>query len=40
MQQPDGAFKTWTECSIGFEMDGPYGAICLPASKEKGKKTF
>ncbi|KAH3743851.1 DNA polymerase epsilon catalytic subunit A [Pelomyxa schiedti] len=36
--QPNGTYKLFTECTIGFEVDGPYRAICLPASKEKDKK--
>jgi DNA polymerase epsilon subunit 1 len=31
-------YKTHSECSIFFEVDGPYKAMILPASKEEGKK--
>jgi DNA polymerase elongation subunit (family B) len=31
-------YKTVTECSILFEVDGPYKAMILPAAKEEGKK--
>ncbi|KAL4591685.1 hypothetical protein LXL04_004655 [Taraxacum kok-saghyz] len=30
-------YKTHSECSIEFEVDGPYKAMIIPASKEKGK---
>eukprot|EP00959_Pyramimonas_sp_CCMP1952_P309831 6483383-Pyramimonas_sp.AAC.1 len=30
-------YKTSSECSIEFEVDGPYKAMILPASKEEGK---
>lgn len=37
--RPDGSgYDTHTECSIGFELDGPYKAMLLPAAKEKDKK--
>ncbi|KAH7827603.1 DNA polymerase epsilon catalytic subunit A [Monocercomonoides exilis] len=29
-------YERTTECSIGFELDGPYKAMVLPASKEEG----
>ncbi|KAE8646908.1 DNA polymerase epsilon catalytic subunit A isoform X1 [Cucumis sativus] len=29
-------YKTHSECSIEFEVDGPYKAMILPASKEEG----
>ncbi|KAK6936184.1 DNA polymerase epsilon, catalytic subunit A, C-terminal [Dillenia turbinata] len=29
-------YKTHSECSIEFEVDGPYKAMVLPASKEEG----
>lgn len=31
-------YETSSECSIFFEVDGPYRAMILPAAKEKGKK--
>jgi DNA polymerase epsilon subunit 1 len=31
-------YKTHSECSIFFEVDGPYRAMILPAAKEEGKK--
>eukprot|EP01117_Protostelium_nocturnum_P018117 TRINITY_DN7510_c0_g1_i3.p1 TRINITY_DN7510_c0_g1~~TRINITY_DN7510_c0_g1_i3.p1 ORF type:complete len:2083 (+),score=451.15 TRINITY_DN7510_c0_g1_i3:185-6433(+) len=34
----DGSFEVRSECTIFFEVDGPYKAMILPASKEKGKK--
>lgn len=36
--QPDGTYKVTSENSIFFEVDGPYLAMILPASKEEGKK--
>lgn len=36
--QPDGTYTVSKENSIYFEVDGPYQAIVLPASKEEGKK--
>jgi len=36
--QPDGSYKVTSENSIFFEVDGPYLAMILPASKEEGKK--
>eukprot|EP01105_Mastigella_eilhardi_P017644 TRINITY_DN4063_c0_g1_i2.p1 TRINITY_DN4063_c0_g1~~TRINITY_DN4063_c0_g1_i2.p1 ORF type:complete len:2253 (-),score=629.40 TRINITY_DN4063_c0_g1_i2:1326-7811(-) len=33
-----GHYEANTECTIGFEVDGPYRAIFLPASKEEGKQ--
>ncbi|KAF8369177.1 pole-1, partial [Pristionchus pacificus] len=36
--QPDGSYSISKENSIYFEVDGPYQAIILPASKEEGKK--
>lgn len=35
---PDGSYKVSSENSIFFEVDGPYLAMILPASKEEGKK--
>eukprot|EP00727_Mastigamoeba_balamuthi_P002173 m51a1_g11953 putative dna polymerase epsilon catalytic subunit a (2223) ;mRNA; r:757795-765860 len=35
---PSGEYEKNTECSIAFELDGPYRAILLPAAKEKDKK--
>ncbi|GLE05548.1 hypothetical protein PINS_up014571 [Pythium insidiosum] len=32
-----GAFRVKKECSILFEVDGPYKAMVLPASTEEGK---
>ncbi|RLN92387.1 hypothetical protein BBJ28_00012461, partial [Nothophytophthora sp. Chile5] len=32
-----GKYKTHQECSILFEVDGPYKAMVLPASTEEGK---
>ena len=32
-----GTYKTRSECSIYFEVDGPYRAMILPASTEEGK---
>lgn len=34
----DGTYKISNENSIFFEVDGPYLAMVLPASKEEGKK--
>ena len=37
----DARTKTYskhTECSILFEVDGPYRAMILPASKDEGRK--
>lgn len=31
-------YETREECSIFFELDGPYRAMILPAAKEEGKK--
>ena len=31
-----GVYKTHSECSIYFEVDGPYLAMVLPASREEG----
>uniref|UniRef100_A0AC35TLD7 DNA polymerase epsilon catalytic subunit n=1 Tax=Rhabditophanes sp. KR3021 TaxID=114890 RepID=A0AC35TLD7_9BILA len=36
--QPNGDFEIVSENSIFFEVDGPYLAMILPASKEEGKK--
>ncbi|GMT29096.1 hypothetical protein PFISCL1PPCAC_20393 [Pristionchus fissidentatus] len=36
--QSDGSYTLSNENSIYFEVDGPYQAIILPASKEEGKK--
>ena len=33
----DGSYSTKSEMSIEFEVDGPYKAMILPASKEEGK---
>ena len=35
---PPGNYATHSECSIEFEVDGPYKAMILPASTEEGKK--
>ncbi|KPA86530.1 putative DNA polymerase epsilon catalytic subunit [Leptomonas pyrrhocoris] len=32
-----GVYETHNECSIYFEVDGPYLAMLLPASREEGK---
>ncbi|KAK7200869.1 DNA polymerase epsilon catalytic subunit [Novymonas esmeraldas] len=32
-----GVYQTHSECSIYFEVDGPYLAMLLPASREEGK---
>eukprot|EP00659_Diplonema_papillatum_P019262 gene19262-29671_t len=32
-----GTYEKRTECSIFFEVDGPYKAMLLPAAKEEGK---
>ena len=34
----DGSYEKKEECSIFFEVDGPYRAMILPASTEEGKK--
>lgn len=34
----DGTYEISSENSIFFEVDGPYLAMILPASKEEGKK--
>ena len=34
----DGTYEVTSENSIFFEVDGPYLAMILPASKEEGKK--
>jgi DNA polymerase epsilon subunit 1 len=34
----DGEYRVSSENSIFFEVDGPYSAMVLPASKEEGKK--
>ncbi len=34
----DGEYRVSQENSIFFEVDGPYLAMVLPASKEEGKK--
>ncbi|MFH4974025.1 hypothetical protein AB6A40_000734 [Gnathostoma spinigerum] len=36
--QADGSYTVTSENSIFFEVDGPYLAMILPASKEEGKK--
>lgn len=36
--QPDSSYTITSENSIFFEVDGPYHAMILPASKEEGKK--
>lgn len=33
----DGTYETRSECSIFFELDGPYRCMVLPASTEEGK---
>lgn len=33
----DGSYKTHSECSIFFEVDGPYRAMILPSSTEEGR---
>ena len=38
LRQDNSGYDTHTECSIGFELDGPYKAMLLPAAKEKDKK--
>ena len=35
--EKDGGYTTKSEMSIEFEVDGPYKAMILPASKEEGK---
>ena len=39
LQQPEAnrQYRTRSECSIFFELDGPYKAMALPASPEEGK---
>lgn len=32
----DGKYSQRSECSIFFELDGPYKAMVLPASPEEG----
>ncbi|OQR98917.1 DNA polymerase epsilon catalytic subunit [Achlya hypogyna] len=36
-EQLDGTYQTRSECSIFFELDGPYKCMVLPASTEEGK---
>uniref|UniRef100_A0A158Q8A2 DNA polymerase epsilon catalytic subunit n=1 Tax=Elaeophora elaphi TaxID=1147741 RepID=A0A158Q8A2_9BILA len=36
--EPDGTYAITSENSIFFEVDGPYLAMILPASREEGKK--
>jgi DNA polymerase epsilon subunit 1 len=36
-RQPDGTYAITSQCSVFFEVDGPYGAMILPASKDEGK---
>ncbi|VDM30062.1 unnamed protein product [Toxocara canis] len=36
--ESDGSYTVTSENSIFFEVDGPYLAMILPASKEEGKK--
>ena len=36
-EEADGGYTTKSEMSIEFEVDGPYKAMILPASKEEGK---
>ncbi|EQC32684.1 hypothetical protein SDRG_09658 [Saprolegnia diclina VS20] len=36
-EQLDGIYQTRSECSIFFELDGPYKCMVLPASTEEGK---
>jgi hypothetical protein len=37
LRAADGAYVTHRECSIAFEVDGPYRAMMLPASNKLGK---
>ena len=37
MVTADSKFEISSKCTIEFEVDGPYKAMVLPASKEKGK---
>jgi DNA polymerase epsilon subunit 1 len=38
LQDPErGIYKTHSECSLFFEVDGPYRCMVLPASTEEGK---
>lgn len=36
--EPDGTYSIISENSIFFEVDGPYLAMILPASREEGKR--
>ena len=36
-KQPDGSYVISKENGIFFEVDGPYGAMILPASRDEGK---
>lgn len=36
-KKPDGTMGHISECSIFFEVDGPYRAMILPAAREEGK---
>ena len=36
-KKPDGTMDYISECSIFFEVDGPYKAMVLPAALEEGK---
>jgi DNA polymerase epsilon subunit 1 len=38
VEREDGTYDIKSENSIFFEVDGPYLAMILPASKEAGKK--
>eukprot|EP00571_Detonula_confervacea_P015151 CAMPEP_0172308022 /NCGR_PEP_ID=MMETSP1058-20130122/8746_1 /TAXON_ID=83371 /ORGANISM="Detonula confervacea, Strain CCMP 353" /LENGTH=2557 /DNA_ID=CAMNT_0013020353 /DNA_START=95 /DNA_END=7768 /DNA_ORIENTATION=- len=37
LKDTGGTYETHSECSIYFELDGPYRAMILPASTEEGK---
>ncbi|PRP86874.1 hypothetical protein PROFUN_03622 [Planoprotostelium fungivorum] len=37
-KREDGGYDARSECTIFFEIDGPYKAMILPAAKEEGKK--
>lgn len=37
LNQETGQYEIRSECSIFFEVDGPYLAMVLPASQEEGK---
>ena len=38
IDQDKQQYKVSSECSILFELDGPYKAMILPAAKEEGKR--